>query len=56
MPQTIKIDRGNPDGLVINSIPSPALSGSGSEGVISALLFRHPYWFDAKVSEKLEKR
>jgi len=24
--------------------------------VISALLFRHPYWFDAKVSEKLEKR
>jgi len=49
MPQTIKIDRGNPDGLVINSIPSPALSGSGSEGVISALRYKAPLFDVPKV-------
>ncbi len=33
-------------GLVYNALPSPALPGSGSEGMISAHILRHPYWWN----------
>jgi len=41
--------------LFLNSFPAPALPGSGSEGLISALVLRHPYWFIAKVIQKMQK-
>jgi len=42
--------------LFLNSFPAPALPGSGSEGMISALVLRHPYWFIAKVIQKRQNQ
>jgi len=34
-----------------SALPTPALPGSGSKSMISALVLRHPYWIDIQIYE-----
>ncbi len=43
-------------GFVFNALPSPALPGSGSEGMFSARILRHPCWWNkVKIKDQRKK-